>query len=157
FVLLLSVLAVVLAAFSLSRRLVAPIGRLAAATRAIGAGRYDVALPAPSNDELGFLVRSFADMTRDLESAGARARRAARETEQQRAWLEAVLERLSAGVLGFDGDGRLRVANRAAEAILGVELSAQVGHGLSDLRAARPDLAAFLDPLARHLRGGVRE
>jgi PAS domain S-box-containing protein len=157
FVLLLSVLAVVLAAFSLSRRLVAPIGRLAAATRAIGAGRYDVALPAPSDDEFGFLVRSFADMTHDLESAGARAQRAARETEQQRAWLEAVLERLSAGVLGFDGDGCLRVANRAAEAILGVDLSAQVGRGLADLRAARPDLAAFLDPLARHLRGGVRE
>jgi len=157
FVLLLSVLAVILAAFGISRRLVAPIGRLAAATRAIGAGRYDAPLPAASNDELGFLVRSFADMTRDLEAAGARARKAARDTEQQRAWLEAVLERLSAGVLGFDGDGTLRVANRAAEAILGVDLSAQVGRGLADLRAARPDLAAFLDPLARHLRSGVRE
>jgi nitrogen fixation/metabolism regulation signal transduction histidine kinase len=64
FVLLLSVLVVVLAAFGLARRLVAPIGRLAAATRAIGAGRYDTPLPAPSDDELGFLVASFAQMTR---------------------------------------------------------------------------------------------
>ncbi len=157
FVLLLSVLAVVLAAFGIARRLVAPIGRLAAATRAVGAGRFDTPLPVASNDELGFLVRSFAEMTRDLEAAGARARKAAGETEQQRAWLEAVLERLSAGVLGFDRDGRLRVANRAAEAILGVAASPHLGRGLGELREARPDLAAFLDPLARHLDGPARE
>jgi PAS domain S-box-containing protein len=157
FVLLLSVLAVVLAAFGIARRLVAPIGRLAAATRAVGAGRYDTPLPVASNDELGFLVRSFAEMTHDLESAGARARKAAGETEQQRAWLEAVLERLSAGVLGFDRDGSLRVANRAAEAILGVALSPYLGRGLAELREARPDLAAFVDPLSRHLHGPARE
>ncbi|HEY0178505.1 MAG TPA: ATP-binding protein [Dokdonella sp.] len=157
FVLLLSVLVAVLAAFAVARRLVAPIGRLAAATRAIGAGRYDTPLPAPSDDELGFLVRSFAEMTHELERASARAQKSARETEQQRAWLEAVLERLSAGVLGFDRDGRLRVANRAAEAILGVNLARYVGHGLAELKQERADLAGFTDPLARHLRENLRE
>jgi PAS domain S-box-containing protein len=157
FVLLLSVLVVVLAAFGVARRLVAPVGRLAAATRAIGAGRYDTPLPAPSDDELGFLVRSFAEMTRELEFAGARAQKSARETEQQRAWLEAVLERLSAGVLGFDRDGNLRVANRAAEGILGVALSRHLGRNLGELKTERADLAAFVDPLARHLRENLRE
>ena len=157
FVLLLSVLVVVLAAFGVARRLVAPVGRLAAATRAIGAGRYDTPLPAPSDDELGFLVRSFAEMTRELEFAGARAQKSTRETEQQRAWLEAVLERLSAGVLGFDRDGNLRVANRAAEGILGVALSRHLGRNLGELKTERADLAAFVDPLARHLRENLRE
>jgi len=157
FVLLLSVLVVVLAAFGVSRRLVAPVGRLAAATRAIGAGRYDTPLPAASDDELGFLVQSFAQMTRELEFAGTRARKSTRENEQQRAWLEAVLERLSAGVLGFDREGHLRVANRAADAILGVALSRHVGRGLGELRGERADLAPFIDPLARHLRESLRE
>lgn len=157
FVLLLSVLVVMLAAFGIARRLVAPVGRLAAATRAVGAGRYDTPLPPASDDELGFLVRSFAEMTRELEFAGARAQKSARETEQQRAWLEAVLERLSAGVLGFDRDGRLRVANRAAEAILGVTLSHHLGRNLAELKSARADLAGFVDPLARHLRERLRE
>lgn len=157
FVLLLSVLVVVLAAFGIARRLVAPIGRLAAATRAVGAGRYDTPLPAPSDDELGFLVTSFAQMTRDLEFTSARAQRNVHENEQQRAWLEAVLERLSAGVLGFDRDGRLRVANRAAEAILGVPLSHHLGRSLGELRSAHADLAAFVDPLARRLREDLRE
>src|SRR5690606_31084419 len=88
FVLLLSVLVVMLTAFGIARRLVAPIGRLAAATRAVGAGRYDTPLPQGGDDELGFLVRSFGEMTRELQAAGARAQRSTRETEQQRAWLE---------------------------------------------------------------------
>ncbi len=120
FALLLSALLVTLAAFGVARRLVAPLGRLIAATRAVGAGRYDTPLPIASNDEVGFLVNSFGQMTREIEFASARAQRSAQETEQQRAWLVALLERLSAGVLGFDHEGRLRIANRAAEAILGV-------------------------------------
>jgi PAS domain S-box-containing protein len=157
FVLLLSVLVVVLAAFGIARRLVAPVGRLAAATRAIGAGRYDTPLPAPSDDELGFLVTSFAQMTRELEFAGARAQKSARETEQQRAWLEAVLERLSAGVLGFDRDGRVRVANRAADEILGVDFEQHLGASAAEIGKQHADLAAFTEPLARHLRDDVRE
>jgi PAS domain S-box-containing protein len=157
FVLLLSVLVVVLAAFGVARRLVAPVGRLAAATRAIGAGRYDTPLPVPSDDELGFLVTSFAQMTRELEFAGARAQDSARETEQQRAWLEAVLERLSAGVLGFDRDGRVRVANRAADEILGVDFEQYLGASADEIGEQHADLAAFTGPLARHLRADVRE
>ncbi|MEO7323360.1 MAG: ATP-binding protein [Dokdonella sp.] len=157
FVLLLSVLVVVLAAFGIARRLVAPVGRLAAATRAIGAGRYDTPLPNASDDELGFLVNSFAQMTRELEFTSARAQKSTRESEQQRAWLEAVLERLSAGVLGFDREGRLRVANRAAEAILDVPLARYLGRSLGELKHDRADLASFADPLARHLRENLRE
>ena len=157
FVLLLSVLVVVLAAFGVARRLVAPVRRLAAATRAIGAGRYDTPLPTPSDDELGFLVTSFAQMTRELEFAGARAQKSARESEQQRAWLEAVLERLSAGVLGFDRDGRVRVANRAADEILGVDFEQHLGASAGEIGKQHVDLAAFTEPLARHLRDDVRE
>lgn len=157
FVLLLSVLFAVLAAFGVARRLVAPVGRLVAATRAVGAGRYDTPLPPASNDELGFLVRSFAQMTRDLELAGAHARSSAQETEQQRGWLEAVLERLSAGVLGFDRDGALRIANHAAETILGVNLSRANGRSLAEIRRQWPQLAGFIEPLARHLRERLRE
>jgi nitrogen fixation/metabolism regulation signal transduction histidine kinase len=157
FVLLLSVLAGVLAAFGVARRLVAPVGRLAAATRAVGAGRYDTPLPTPSDDELGFLVASFAQMTHELEFAGARAQKSARETEQQRAWLEAVLERLSAGVLGFDRDGRLRVANRAADVILGVDLERHIASSPAEIGAQHAQLAAFTEPLSRHLRENARE
>jgi nitrogen fixation/metabolism regulation signal transduction histidine kinase len=89
-------------------------------------------------------------MTRELELAGARAHKSARETEQQRAWLEAVLERLSAGVLGFDREARLRSANRAAESILGVALTKHLGASAAEIGKAHANLAAFAEPLARH-------
>ena len=157
FALLLSALLVTLAAFGVARRLVAPLGRLIAATRAVGAGRYDTPLPIASNDEVGFLVNSFAQMTREIEFASARAQKSAQETERQREWLVALLERLSAGVLGFDQSGRLRIANRAAEGILGVSAASYLGRPLADLEREHPQLTTFTEPLARHLLGGLRE
>src|SRR6185503_3198735 len=87
FVLLLSVLFALLAAFGVARRLTAPIGRLATATRAVGAGRYDTELPVTSDDEIGFLLNSFNQMQRELELSNARLTHSARETENQRVYL----------------------------------------------------------------------
>lgn len=157
FVLLLSVLFALMLAFGIARRLTAPIGRLAAATRAVGAGRYDTPLPVGSRDELGFLLASFNQMQRELELSNARLTHSAQETENQRAYLKAVLERLSAGVLGIDRTGMLRTLNRAAESILDVPLSRHVGQHLSVLRREHPQLAPLLDPILQHAREGVRE
>lgn len=157
FVSLLSVLFALLLAFGIARRLTAPIGRLAAATRAVGAGRYDTPLPVPAADELGFLLTSFNQMQRELESSNARLTRSAQETENQREYLTAVLERLSAGVLGLDHGGTLRMLNRAAENILETPLADYVGRPLSALREAQPQLAPLLDPILASLRTGVRE
>lgn len=157
FVLLLTLLFALLTAFGAARRLVAPVGRLAAATRAVGAGRYDTPLPVASDDELGFLLSSFNQMQRELERAGARARRSAQDSEAQRAYLKTVLEHLSAGVVGIDRDGVLRSANRAAEAMLDVPLARELGQPLEAVRRAHPPIAPLLDPMLRHLREGARE
>ncbi|MEO8671380.1 MAG: ATP-binding protein [Tahibacter sp.] len=157
FVLMLSVLFALLAAFGVARRLVAPVGRLAAATRAVGAGRYDTPLPVASRDELGFLLNSFNQMQRELERASARAQRSTQESEAQRAYLKAVLEHLSAGVLGIDRNGILRTANRAAETILGVPVARQIGQAIATMRHDQPPLAPLFDSLQRHLREGARD
>jgi nitrogen fixation/metabolism regulation signal transduction histidine kinase len=157
FVLLLSVLFALMLAFGIARRLTAPIGRLAAATRAVGAGRYDTPLPVGSRDELGFLLASFNQMQRELEQSNARLTHSAQETENQRAYLKAVLERLSAGVLGMDRTGTLRTLNRAAESILDMALARYVGQPLSVLRRDQPQLAPLLDPILQHVREGLRE
>ena len=157
FVLLLSLLFALMLAFGIARRLTAPIGRLAAATRAVSAGRYDTPLPVGSRDELGFLLASFNQMQRELEQSNARLTHSAQETESQRAYLKAVLERLSAGVLGIDRTGTLRTLNRAAELILDVPLAHYVGQHLSVLRRDHPQLSPLLDPILQHAREGVRE
>ena len=157
FVLLLSVLFALLAAFGTARRLTAPIGRLAAATRAVSAGRYDTPLPVRRDDELGFLLASFDSMQRELELASSRLKHSALETEGQRAYLKAVLERLSAGVLGLDRDGTLRTVNRAAETILGIPLAGFVGQPLTAVSRAHSELATLVDPILKHVGEGMRE
>jgi nitrogen fixation/metabolism regulation signal transduction histidine kinase len=142
-VLVLSLLSAVWAAFFAARRLVAPIAVLAEGTRSVAEGDYSTRLPVTSEDELGFLVRSFNDMTRRLSKARDQARRSQQRVEGQRAYLETVLGSLSSGVLSISDAGQLRTVNEAACQILGIDLSGQLGAALSDISARHE----FLEPL----------
>ena len=157
FVLLLSALFALLMAFGVARRLTAPISRLAAATQAVGAGRFDTPLPIAGDDELGFLLTSFNQMQRELESADARARRSAAAIEDQRTYLQSVLERLTSGVLALDRDGVLRTVNRAAENILQTKWTRYLGRSLEAARDEHAALAPLIDPILKHVREGLRE
>jgi len=157
FVALLSVLLALLLAFDLARRILAPIARLAGATREVAEGRYGEPLPEAQDDELGFLVRSFNRMTRELEQTSARARASAEETERQRAFLETVLTSLSSGVLVFDAEGRLRSANAAAQGLLGMTDESLVGLAPAQLAAALPQAGPLFTALQARLHEGARE
>lgn len=157
FVLLLSVLLAVLLALVLSRRLVAPIGQLAAATARVSEGDYAARLPdSGQDDELGFLLRGFNHMLGELDAASARARSSQAETERQRAFLETVLQRLSAAVLVVDREGRVRSANASAQGLFG--LGAPVsGRTLDELAAESPAGRPLVELLAARLRDDSQE
>lgn len=147
-VLVLSLLSAVWAAFYSARRMVEPIAILADGTRAVSEGDYSKRLPVTSEDELGFLVRSFNDMTRRLSRARDQARSSQREVERQRAYLETVLGSLSSGVMSIGADNELRTVNEAACQILGIDLSGQTGSRLTDI-ARR---FSFMEPLVSLIR-----
>ena len=153
-VLLLSVLTAVLAALYASRRLVQPISDLAEGTRAVAAGDYAKRLPLPGRDELGFLVRSFNEMTRRISMAQKEARRSQQVAEEQRTYLEAVLANLSSGVLTLDTDLRLRTANTAASQMLGVDLAAYRDQPLIHVVDDHTQLQFLVDAIAPHLESG---
>ncbi|WP_435103145.1 ATP-binding protein [Arhodomonas sp. AD133] len=144
-VLLMSLLFAVWSAFYLARRLVAPISRLAEGTQALAEGDYGTQLPAAGRDELGFLVRSFNDMSRRVAQARDEARRGQVLAEAQRAYLETVLSRLSSGVLALDQDRRLRTYNQAAVDILTVPLAQAAGGRLRGLVEHHPDFTPFVE------------
>ncbi len=150
-VLLLSLLTAVWAAFFSARRLVAPIRDLAEGTRAVADGDYDMRLPLPGRDELGFLVRSFNEMTRKLARARDTAQQSQAQAEEQRAYLEAVLGCLSSGVFTLNQRGELRTANSAAATILGVDLNEIVGLSLAEAMERSPLLEPLLQTIAEHL------
>jgi nitrogen fixation/metabolism regulation signal transduction histidine kinase len=156
-VLLLSLLTAVWAAFYAARRLVAPIRTLAIGTRAVASGDYSRRLPLPSHDEFGVLVQSFNDMTGKIALAQEQARRSQQQVESQRAYLEAVLERLSSGVLTLDSQQVLRTANAAAGHILGAEINDMTGRPLTALAEDHGHLAQFVMALAGPLQAGAQE
>jgi len=125
--LLLALLSALVLAIVFSERLSAPLSILAAGTRAVAQGDFSQQHPVRSHDELGVLTESFNTMTTQLAEARTQVLRNQEQVEAAKAYLETILAKLSAGVLSFDGERRLRSANPSADHILGVELSALIG------------------------------
>ncbi len=117
--LLLALFTAIAFAFIISRRMSAPLSILAEGTQAVMAGDFTPRQALGTHDELGLLTRSFSKMTRQLDEARALAQKSRAETETARAYLESVLAHISAGVLAFSTEHRLRAANRGAVDILG--------------------------------------
>jgi len=156
-VLLLSLLTAIYGAFVLARRLVAPIQDLVAGTRAVAEGNFDTRLTAPAKDEIGFLISSFNDMTQRLATARREASLSQALVEAERMNLEVILARLSTGVLALESDMRIRTANQASGAILGVDLENSVGDYLLDVAKGQPLLGQFVDVAQMHLGSGETE
>jgi nitrogen fixation/metabolism regulation signal transduction histidine kinase len=156
-VLLITLLASVYGAFFSARRLVVPIQQLMAGTRAVARGDFDTRLPIPARDEIGFLVNSFNTMTQRLAQAHQAASSSQQQVESERRKLEVILARLSTGVVALESDLRIRTANHAAGAILGVDFEAHLGESLAELAKTRPLLAQFLAVSAEHVGKGESE
>lgn len=109
-------------AFFVARRLVAPLKKLADATKAVSEGIYTTQIHSTGNYDLDFLVTSFNQMTRKLEIARAQAKKSQSALQQQHAYLETVLERISSGVITLTSDLTLHTTNNKAELILGIDL-----------------------------------
>lgn len=120
--LLLALFAAIALAFFLAERLAAPLLILAEGTRAVAAGDFTPRATVAASDEMGVLTHSFNSMTQQLGEARRENERRRVEVETAQAYLESVLANLSAGVLAFDAEYRLRAVNRGAATILGEDL-----------------------------------
>lgn len=150
-VLLMSLLAAIWVAFISIRNIVAPVKDLVKGTQAVASGLYDQQLPVIAQDDLGFLVESFNVMTRRIAEARDETRRAGLEVENQRAYLETILANLTAGVISFDVDYKIRTANQAAYRIFHVHVNHLIGQTLLELVAIYKDLAEPLKSIQRLL------
>ena len=147
--LLLALFSAVALAFVLSRRLAEPLAQLAEATAAVARGDFTARARVTSRDELGVLTRSFNSMTSQLDEARAAAEASRVETESAKAYLENILSNLSAGVLTFDAEFRVNIANDGAAAILQHDIAAYAGRPL----AGTPEL----ETLAAAIRSGFAD
>ena len=112
-------------AFYIAQSLTGPIGKLAEATRRVADGELDFVLEKQSDDEMGLLVDSFNQMTRDLltsnkqlEAVNIALQDSNIEKDERRQYIETILQNVPAGVISFDADGRVTSINRFAEEFL---------------------------------------
>lgn len=141
--LLLALLMAVVLGMYLSERLAAPLTVLAAGTRAVAQGDFSQVQPVVSQDELGTLTHSFNRMTRQLSEARDQVEQKQHETAAAKAYLEAVLGSLTAGVLTFDENWLLRAANESAGAILEADIERLDVLKLSEWLTDYPHLTGF--------------
>ena len=136
----LALLSVLLLAIIFSNRLSSPLSFLAAGTRAVAQGDFTQRQPVHRHDELGVLTESFNAMTDQLSDAQTAAQRHQDALSAAKAYLESILANLSAGVLSFDAQFRLRASNRSAEKILGADLTLLIGTNAQHWTTSAPRL-----------------
>ena len=109
--------AAIVAAQRTARSLARPVGALRRAALAVGAGEVGRTLDEEGDHPTEFepVFGAFRRMEADLR-AGREALEAARRRTER------VLATVSTGVVALDGEGRVLLANRQAEALLGIVL-----------------------------------
>ncbi len=125
---LLIVFSAVWLGFYVARGITGPIQSLAEGTREVALGNYGITLTPKTDDETGQLVRSFNQMTQDLQRHRSQADEARialvntnEELDQRRQYMEVILKNINAGVISVDSEGRISTMNRAAEDLLKIE------------------------------------
>jgi two-component system, NtrC family, nitrogen regulation sensor histidine kinase NtrY len=93
---------------------------VAAGTHEVAHGNWDYQIAAAGDDELGTLVESFNQMTRDLKTSNL-------ELLRRGKFVETVLANITAGVIAVDPTGKITAWNKAAEQMLAVNGSAALG------------------------------
>jgi nitrogen fixation/metabolism regulation signal transduction histidine kinase len=150
-VLLISLLAAIWVAFQIIRNIVAPVKELVKGTRTVAEGNYEHLLPVMSQDDLGFLVKSFNEMMTRIAGSRDEARLASLEVENQRTYLETLLSSLTSGVISFDAEFKIRTANQAANVILHTQIRRFYGKTLHDLGQEYTDLSVLVDTIQQLL------
>lgn len=119
---LLLLLSAIWTGMNFADRLAAPLYRLIAAAERVSAGDLMARVPeGEADDEIESLSRTFNRMTAQLAQQQRALVLANEQLDVRRRFTEAVLEGVSAGVLGLDAMRRIVLPNRQAEKLLGCE------------------------------------
>jgi two-component system nitrogen regulation sensor histidine kinase NtrY len=132
----------ILTALRLADRLVRPVGELVSAAGRIEEGDFSVRVPVmKSEDEVQTLSTAFNRMAGRLEEQTGELRTANIQLETRRAFIEAVLSSVTAGVVALDTRHQVLLLNRSAESLLRHSQQEVEGKGLA---ALSPELDEFM-------------
>lgn len=110
----------------LAKGITVPIQKLAEGTHEVAHGNWDYKIESGADDEIGTLVDSFNQMTRDLKQSNV-------ELEQRKRFVETLLANIAAGVIAVDPSGKITTWNKAAEEIFGVTAAGVLGRNQEEI------------------------
>ncbi|MBO9698346.1 MAG: HAMP domain-containing protein [Sphingopyxis sp.] len=100
-------------------RQVKPLAELVTAAREIGAGNYALRVTGRTGpDEIGLLNRAFNRMTSQIERQTDALIGANSQLAERRAFMEAVLQSITAGIVSVDLEGQVMLMNASAQQLL---------------------------------------
>ena len=100
-------------------RQVEPLTELVGAARKVGEGNFALRVSGRTGaDEIGMLNRAFNRMTSQLEQQTDALMGANEQLDERRAFMETVLESVSAGVISTDNVGQILLMNGPAQSLL---------------------------------------
>jgi two-component system nitrogen regulation sensor histidine kinase NtrY len=125
-------------------RQVKPLYELVDAARRVGSGNFAMRVESLSSaDEIGLLNRAFNRMTAQIEKQTHALIGANQQLDERRAFIEAVLESVTAGIVSINAAGEVQLMNSSAQKLLLQDAShAPVGARLADIA---PQLAGLVD------------
>ena len=132
----------ILTALKLADRLVRPVGELVNAAGRIEEGDFSARVPVlKTEDEVQTLATAFNRMAGRLDEQTGALRAANTQLDTRRAFIEAVLSSVTAGVIAVDTALRIRLLNRTAETL--VKKGEEEIEG-RDLNSVSPELDEFM-------------
>ncbi len=139
-------------------RQVQPLYQLVDAARRVGNGNFSLRVSGRTGgDEIGLLNRAFNRMTAQIEAQTAALVRANQQLDERRAFIEAVLESVTSGIISLDAGGAVRLMNSSAQKLLLARAAPPpVGRPLAEIA---PQIAAMVgadpaDGIVQHSTGG---
>ncbi len=139
-------------------RQVEPLYELVDAARRVGSGNFALRVAGRTGtDEIGLLNRAFNRMTAQIEKQTQALVGANHQLQDRRAFIEAVLELVSAGIVSTNAEQQILLMNSSAQKLL----LDRVGPGPLGVRLAEiaPQIAALVDSgissgIAQYAKGG---
>jgi two-component system, NtrC family, nitrogen regulation sensor histidine kinase NtrY len=148
-------LAAVWIGIALANRFVDPIRNLMIASGRVSAGDLDVQLPVrEGRGDLRDLLSRFNTMTRQLKTQRLALVQASETNEKRRQFTEAVVEGVSAGIVGLDPYGAITLVNARAAEMVGSDEISLIGKKIGDVV---PALSHIVERAKSARRGQIRD
>jgi two-component system nitrogen regulation sensor histidine kinase NtrY len=140
---------------ALANRFVDPIRNLMVASNRVSQGDLDVQVPAAGRrGDLFDLSTRFNRMTQQLRSQREALVHASETNEKRRQFTEAVVEGVSAGIVGLDAFGAITLVNARASEMLGRDEISLMGENVGDVA---PALATIFERARSARRSQMRD